>query len=376
MGLTKRKDGYYVEFPVLDDGKTVTLARGVPGARVKRWKTGTTNRTLAKEQAGIIQTDLLKGIVKSDKQAAPMAFRAWAERYLDLPEVKALHSYQDRVEKVRKQLVPFFGDRLLTDLKAEHVERFRAERTWTQEHRLKERESRPALSTINGDHTILKHMLNLAIKRDLLTVNVASKVAMPNPNNERDRVLTQEEWTRLYEEAALHLKPVLQVAYQLGLRYGEIVNLTWERVDLKGGFITLRAQDTKNKTARKVPLTPELTAVFRDLYKVRYLGQDRVFLRNGESIQSIRTAFDKAKERAKIVNFRFHDTRHCAATNMRRAGVDVTTAMEIVGHKSVQMFRRYNTIEERDLKAAAARINTYLTLASQEAEGVKHNSAI
>jgi integrase len=166
------------------------------------------------------------------------------------------------------------------------------------------------------------------------------------------------------------------VAYHLGLRYGEIVNLTWDRVDLKGGFITLRAQDTKNKTARKVPLTPELTALFRDLYKVRYLGQDRVFLRNGESIHSIRTAFDKAKGRAGIVNFRFHDTRHCAATNMRRAGVDVTTAMEIVGHKSVQMFRRYNTIDERDLKAAATRINTYLTLAHQEAESATQNSAI
>ena len=31
MGLTKRKDGWYVEFPVLDDGKVLTLARGTPG---------------------------------------------------------------------------------------------------------------------------------------------------------------------------------------------------------------------------------------------------------------------------------------------------------------------------------------------------------
>ena len=31
-------DGYYVEFPVLDDGKVLTLARGIHGARLKRWK--------------------------------------------------------------------------------------------------------------------------------------------------------------------------------------------------------------------------------------------------------------------------------------------------------------------------------------------------
>jgi len=36
MGLTKRKDGWYVEFPVIDDGKVLTLARGAPGAKVKR----------------------------------------------------------------------------------------------------------------------------------------------------------------------------------------------------------------------------------------------------------------------------------------------------------------------------------------------------
>ncbi len=92
--------------------------------------------------------------------------------------------------------------------------------------------------------------------------------------------------------------PILQVAYQLGLRYGEIVRLTWERVDLKRGLIGLTARDTKNKKPRTVPLTPELAEVLRDLYKVRYLGQDRVFLRNGQAISSVRKAFEKAKQRA------------------------------------------------------------------------------
>ncbi len=62
--------------------------------------------------------------------------------------------------------------------------------------------------------------------------------------------------------------PILQVAYQLGLRYGEIVRLTWERVDLKRGLIGLTARDTKNKKPRTVPLTPELAEVFRDRHKV------------------------------------------------------------------------------------------------------------
>ena len=40
MGLTKRRDSYYVEFRVLDDGKTLRLATSVAGARLKRWKVG------------------------------------------------------------------------------------------------------------------------------------------------------------------------------------------------------------------------------------------------------------------------------------------------------------------------------------------------
>ena len=50
MGLTRRRDSYYVEFPVLDDGKTLTLARGIVGAKLKRWKVGSVNRTVAKQQ--------------------------------------------------------------------------------------------------------------------------------------------------------------------------------------------------------------------------------------------------------------------------------------------------------------------------------------
>ena len=52
---------------------------------------------------------------------------------------------------------------------------------------------------------------------------------------------------RLYSEAADHLKPILLVAYRLGMRYSEIVQLTWDRVDRERGLITLRSIDTKTK---------------------------------------------------------------------------------------------------------------------------------
>ena len=69
---------------------------------------------------------------------------------------------------------------------------------------------------------------------------------------------------------------------------------------------------------------------------------------------------------AGITNFRFHDFRHTAITNMRRAGIDLLTIMQISGHKTTVCFTRYNSFREADLKAAACKANTYLTLAHEK----------
>ncbi len=352
MGLTKRKDSYYVEFPVLDNGKTLTLARGVAGAKLKRWKVGCCNKEQARKQEAIIKTALMTGSISS-AQAQPLLFKEWALRYLELEEVKRLRSFRDRNRIVKHQLIPFFGSTLLQEIRPEQVEAYRAQRR-------REDGTVTSLQTINNDHIILKHCLNVAIRRGVLVSNPASKVPLPNPHNERDRVLTEDEWVRLYEAAAPHLKPILLTAYHLGQRFGEIVQLTWERVDLQRGFITLRSIDTKTKKPRQIPLTPAVRIALSDLSKVRRLHTNHVFLYEGQPVKGIDTAFRTAKKVAGVMNFRFHDLRHCAATNLRRAGVDTATAMKIVGHKSERMWQRYNSIEEKDLLSAAGKLNSYL----------------
>ena len=356
MGLTKRKDSYYVEFPVLDNGKTLTLARGVAGAKLKRWKVGCCNKEQARNQEAVIKTALMTGGITSE-QSKPVLFKEWALRYVELEEVKRLRSYRDRLRIVVHQLIPFFGNTLMQEIRPEQVEAYRAQRR-------KDNGSATSLQTINNDHIILKHCLNVAIRRGLLVSNPACKVPLPNPHNERDRVLTEEEWARLYEAAAPHLKPILLTAYHLGQRFGEIVDLTWDRIDLQRGFITLRAMDTKTKKPRQIPLTPAVRSTLVELSKVRRLNTNHVFLYEGQPIKEVKTAFTTAKKLAGVKNFRFHDLRHCAATNLRRAGVDTATAMKIVGHKSERMWQRYNSIEEHDLLSAAAKLDKYIQLNS------------
>jgi integrase len=90
------------------------------------------------------------------------------------------------------------------------------------------------------------------------------------------------------------------------------------------------------------------------------------------AIREVKTAFRTARKSARIENLRFHDSRHCAATNLRRAGVDTTTAMQIIGHKSPYMWKRYNTVADSDLVAAA---NTYLSIPADSDRTVQIISA-
>ena len=91
-------------------------------------------------------------------------------------------------------------------------------------------------------------------------------------------------------------------------------------------------------------------------------------------------ACEAACKGAGITNFRFHDFRHTAITNMRRAGIDTVTIMQINGHKTMVCFTRYNSFQEADLRTAAEKSNTYLTLAhgkvaEQVSEGARKGVA-
>jgi len=280
MGLTPRKDGLYIQFPVVDDGKVLQWGRGNPTAKLKRWKAHTTNKTLAKQQEAKIKTDLIMGKIPSEV-SKPLSFAQWGEAYLGLEGVKNLRSYKERVHALRLQLIPFLGKKLLNEIQAKDVEAFRVQR------RLR-KGGIPSLGTINNDHIILKHVLSLAERRGLIESNPAKKVPLPNPNNERDRVLSEEEWNRLHQTASSHLKPILLIAYQLGLRLGEIVGLTWDRVDLQRGIIKLRIADTKTKEARLLPMTPSVKNALIELSRVRNITSNHVFLYKGKPVKRVK----------------------------------------------------------------------------------------
>ena len=298
---------------------------------------------------------MVGNIKTKEEKRKEVPFAQWAEEYLHLPEVKALKSYGDRVEAVRNRFIPYFGAKLLSDIHKSDITIYRTQR------RLKNGKV-PRVQSINYDHAILKHVLSLAQEHGHISSNPAKEVTIPDPKNERDRILSDDEWTRLYHASPPHLQSVLLTAYYTGMRIGEVRGLTWDRVDLKKGLIRLRKQDTKNGEARDIPMPGLVRHHFGELWRARPLHTNRVFLYKGRPFNGTRHSFATAIKKARIEDFTMRDSRHCAVTNWRRSGVDLTTAMAIVGHKSEKMWKRYNTIEEDDLTRAANKLNTLITL--------------
>ena len=97
------------------------------------------------------------------------------------------------------------------------------------------------------------------------------------------------------------------------------------------------------------PLTRELVEMFKTM--PRGLPAVKVFTYAGRQIGAIKTAFKPACKRAGIEDFSFHDLRHTAISNWRLQGHDYFRIMAATGHKTMTVFKRYNTVSKEELKA-------------------------
>ena len=155
------------------------------------------------------------------------------------------------------------------------------------------------------------------------------------------------------------------MGYYTGMRFGEIVGLSWDRVNLDQGCIRLEAEDTKTKHPRIIYLVPRALEVLEKAGKVRGISNNQVFLYLGKPVKSIKVAMKYALKRTGIEDFRFHDLRHTFNTNMRKAGVDRSVIMKFTGHKALSMFLRYSTVDENDAKEAVEKFNDFLVRGSE-----------
>ena len=123
---------------------------------------------------------------------------------------------------------------------------------------------------------------------------------------------------------------------------GEIVGLRWQHVNIKRRTAFL--PDTKNDESRIVPLSGVAIDVLKSL--PRSINGE-VF--PGVTTMAVKQAFTRARHRAKMDDFHFHDLRHEATTRLFERGLNIIEVSSITGHKDLQMLRRYTHLRAEDL---------------------------
>jgi integrase len=203
-----------------------------------------------------------------------------------------------------------------------------------------DRDLKPA--TANKHISILKAMFTKAVDWNMVeeeTLKRVRKVKLLSENNRRLRYLSKQECQELINSCDAHLKPIVITALNTGMRKSEILNLKWDNVDLKHGFILLDM--TKNGERREIPINDTLESTLHGI--TRRIDVPHVFFdpATGNHYQNVKRSFKTALRRAKIHDFRFHNLRHTFASHLVMAGVDITTVKELLGHKTLTMTLRY-----------------------------------
>lgn len=335
MGVIKRGDIYYISY--FFGGRRIRKAVGK-------------NKKTAEAAFEKIRVEIRAGrYIDLEKPAIP--FRKLAEKFLEWGKLRK--SYVS-LEACVSPALAFFGDKPAHTITEQEVEAYRVQRKDTPTKAEDPAKRRPrSNSTVNHELAALKQVFNKGIAWGLIDRNPAAGVKPLPESRGRVRFLTVEEAAQLLAAASRHLRPIIMVALETGMRRGEILGLKWSDIDLKNG--TLFIEKTKNGESRHVPISARLREEF--LRMPRRLGVDHVFVgqekagkpgRKGKignpntPFHDVRTAFENACKKAGIDDFRFHDLRHTAASHLAMAGVPLKTIGEILGHKTATMTERYS----------------------------------
>ena len=148
------------------------------------------------------------------------------------------------------------------------------------------------------------------------------------------------------------------MALSTGARKNEIMSLCWRDVDTKVGQITIH--ETKNGERRTIPLQGLALQLVKELKQDRSIHTDLLFpSRRHPKTKPIvlQKIWDEAVIEGGIEDFRFHDLRHSAASYLAMNGASIAEIAAVLGHKTLQMVKRYAHLSEAHTSQVVASMN-------------------
>lgn len=252
-------------------------------------------------------------------------FADFSDEYLRIhsKQNKGYHTESKNINKLKR----YFGGKYLHKITVMDIQRFKAERS---------KEVKPA--TVNRALAILKSMFNRAIEWDKIKDNPVRKIKLYREDNARVKFLEPHEKEKLITNCADHLRPIVIIALNTGMRKGEILRLKWRDVDFARGII--HVIETKSGKKREIPLNNTSRTTLMAIPK--HSGSNYIFCNDkGKLYGDIKKSFLTAVKKSGIIDFHFHDLRHDFASHLVMAGIDLNTVRELLGHHSLEMTLRY-----------------------------------
>ena len=325
---------------------------GANGRPIRRSLYGKSSEEVVEKLRAITASIDAGTFIEPQRMTVAQWLDIWLAEYNGAVKPGTLKTYSDNV---RNHIKPALGAVRLCELQPHMVQTF---------INGLQRGRRPlAAKTVKNVHGTLCKALSEAVRVRYIASNPANGCIMPKVQHGDIAPLEVEEIAAFTE--AIKGNPsedVFFVALFTGMRLSEILGLRWSRVDFKKGTIKVDAQllvkrgqateralgPTKNSKPRTFKAMPavmdRLKAVQRKQKEWRLQAgaawqndMDLVF--TGEYGQEIPHAtiehrFTRIMDSIGIEGHRFHDLRHTFATEALRAGVDVKSISETMGHAS------------------------------------------
>jgi integrase len=294
------------------------------------------------------------------KRAKTITVKEFAKEFLEtyaVPNNKP-SEVNSKTVSLRRHLVPFFGHLKLKQVEPKLIEKYKVQKLAEGLHP----------KSINNHLIVLHRMLAVAVEWGLLDhAPVFKKLKAPAPEFD---FLDFEEADKLVEAAEGEWRAMIVTALKTGLRFGELLALRWEDVDLNIGKIVVRRSaykgifgTPKSGRAREISLSQEAV---RTLKGHRHLRGELVFCSKKGRLLCMNAcykALDETTKRAGLRHMGWHVLRHTFASHLAMRGVPIKAIQELLGHATIEMTMRYahlspvlhqDAVQRLDFRATAS----------------------
>lgn len=292
-------------------------------------------KTSAKEYEHLIRRKLALGepikeqkIINETPSFKKFALE-WLESYSKAKN--RLSEYKNKLSVLNVHLIPWFGNIQLDKINTRDIDDFISAKI----------NSGLSPKTINNHLIVLSRLLHIAYEWE--TIDKIPKIKKLKVTSKKIDFLTEEELQLLLTNSDDLLKDMITVAVRTGLRFGELIALKYENINLSGlePNISVIASisrgiegPTKSGKPRYIPLINEVQQILINRYKpIGYVFADEngKFLAHTTYLSQIK----KVCKKAGLRKITWHTLRHTFASHLAMKNVPIPAIQILMGHSSI-----------------------------------------